>query len=39
MGVAGRGALDELGLLPEFISRRVRREHERHDRAARDDAR
>src|ERR1700684_3848224 len=24
MGVAGRGALDELGLLPEFIGRRVR---------------
>lgn len=28
MGVAGRGALDELGLLPEFIGRRVRQEHE-----------
>jgi hypothetical protein len=26
MGVAGRGALDELGLLPGFISTRVRRE-------------
>lgn len=31
MGVAGRGALDELGLLPEFIGRRVREEHEEHE--------
>jgi hypothetical protein len=26
MGVAGRSALDELGLLPKFVSRRVRQE-------------
>jgi hypothetical protein len=31
MGVAGRGALDEVGLLPEFVGRRVRSEHERHE--------
>jgi len=35
MGVAGRGALDELGLLPGFISARVQRE-ERARAAARD---
>ena len=34
MGVAGRGALDELGLLPQFISRRVHHEHEHHHGAA-----
>jgi hypothetical protein len=34
IGVAGRGALDELGLLPGFISRRVRGERERHHSAA-----
>ena len=36
MGVAGRGALDELGLLPEFIGRRVRKEHEEHERSEHD---
>jgi hypothetical protein len=35
MGVAGRGALAELGLLPEFIAARVRREEQDRD-AARD---
>lgn len=35
MGVAGRGALEELGLLPGFISARVQRE-ERARAAARD---
>ncbi|MGI8714298.1 MAG: hypothetical protein ACR2NR_14200 [Solirubrobacteraceae bacterium] len=30
MGVAGRGALDELGLLPEFIARRVTAEEHHH---------
>jgi hypothetical protein len=30
MGVAGRSALDELGLLPQFISRRLHREEHAH---------
>ena len=30
MGVAGRTALDELGLLPEFISRRIQHEEQAH---------
>jgi hypothetical protein len=37
MGVAGRGALDELGLLPDFLSSRIRQEE--HDRSAAGDAR
>ncbi len=37
MGVAGRGALAELGLLPGFISRRVREEE--RNRSARSEAR
>lgn len=37
MGVAGRGALDELGLLPKFVSRRVAAEE--HARSAHDEAR
>jgi uncharacterized YccA/Bax inhibitor family protein len=34
MGVAGRGALNELGLLPEFIAKGVRREEHAHAHAA-----
>jgi hypothetical protein len=30
MGVAGRGALNELGLLPEFLAKRVRAEEQAH---------
>jgi hypothetical protein len=31
MGVAGRGVLEELDLLPEFLAARVRRERARHE--------
>jgi hypothetical protein len=30
MGVAGRGALNELGLLPEFVAKAVRHEEHAH---------
>ena len=36
MGVAGRTALDELGLLPEFISRRIQHEEQSHSAGARN---